>query len=133
MNRDHDRTLPLPALTSRRRFVQGLVAGGVLAAAGASPLRRAAAASAEVAVLRGTDFDLAVGEAAVNLTGRDGIGTVVNGSLPAPILRWREGDTVTLNVRNDLDVDTAIHWHGILLPADMDGVPGLSFDGIAPG
>jgi CopA family copper-resistance protein len=121
--------------TSRRRFIEGLAAGTVLTAAGAwAPLRRAGAASAgERAMLRGTEFDLAVGEAAVNLTGRESATTVVNGMLPAPILRWREGDTVTLRVRNDLAVDTSIHWHGILLPADMDGVPGLSFDGIKPG
>jgi CopA family copper-resistance protein len=123
------------ATTSRRRFIKGLAAGSVLTAAGAwAPLRRAGAASTgERAMLRGTEFDLAVGEAAVNLTGRESATTVVNGTLPAPILRWREGDTVTLRVRNDLAVDTSIHWHGILLPADMDGVPGLSFDGIKPG
>ena len=56
----------------------------------------------------------------------------VNGSIPGPILRWREGDTVTLRVKNRLNEDTSIHWHGILLPANMDGVPGLSFHGIAP-
>ncbi len=56
----------------------------------------------------------------------------INGSLPGPTLRWREGDTVTLRVRNRLKQDTSIHWHGIILPADMDGVPGLSFHGIAP-
>ena len=59
--------------------------------------------------------------------------TVVNGQLPAPLLRWRQGDTVTLRVRNTLPVRSSIHWHGIILPADMDGVPGLSFMGIAPG
>jgi CopA family copper-resistance protein len=69
----------------------------------------------------------------VNLTGRSSLATVVNGMLPGPILRWREGDTLTLRVRNELAVDTAIHWHGILLPAGMDGVPGISFHGIAPG
>ncbi|WP_404854607.1 multicopper oxidase domain-containing protein, partial [Escherichia coli] len=50
-----------------------------------------------------------------------------------PTLRWREGDNVTLRVRNRLAEDTSIHWHGIILPANMDGVPGLSFEGIAPG
>ena len=58
----------------------------------------------------------------------------VNGSLPAPILRWRQGDTVTLRVANRLpDAMTSLHWHGIILPANMDGVPGLSFNGIHPG
>jgi CopA family copper-resistance protein len=123
------------ATTSRRRFIEGLAAGTVLTAAGAwAPLRRAGAGSVgERAILRGTEFDLAIGDAAVNLTGRASAATVVNGTLPAPTLRWREGDTVTLRVRNDLAVDTSIHWHGILLPSDMDGVPGLSFNGIRPG
>ena len=57
----------------------------------------------------------------------------MNGSMPSPTLRWREGETVTLNVHNHLAEDTSIHWHGIRCPADMDGVPGLSFGGIAPG
>lgn len=57
----------------------------------------------------------------------------MNGSVPAPTLHWREGDTVTLRVTNTLREDTSIHWHGILLPANMDGVPGLSFNGIRPG
>uniref|UniRef100_A0A0S6Z102 Copper resistance protein CopA n=1 Tax=Mizugakiibacter sediminis TaxID=1475481 RepID=A0A0S6Z102_9GAMM len=58
---------------------------------------------------------------------------MINGQLPAPLLRWREGDTVTLRVRNTLPTTSSIHWHGIILPADMDGVPGISFMGIAPG
>ena len=64
---------------------------------------------------------------------------VVNGSIPAPLLRWREGTTVNLRVSNALPPNsihghqTSIHWHGILLPANMDGVPGLSFDGIQRG
>ena len=78
-------------------------------------------------------FDLAIGERAANLTGAPRIATVVNGSLPAPTLRWREGDTVTIRVRNELAEPTSIHWHGLVLPANMDGVPGLSFHGIAPG
>ena len=53
--------------------------------------------------------------------------------VPAPLLRWKEGDTVTMRVANTLDEDASIHWHGILLPANMDGVPGLSFHGIRPG
>ena len=53
--------------------------------------------------------------------------------MPGPILRWREGDTVTLSVTNRLAEPTSIHWHGIILPNPMDGVPGLTFQGIAPG
>jgi len=86
-----------------------------------------------VAELSGTQFDLDIGVLPVNITGAQRVATVVNGSLPAPVLRWRQGDTVTLRVRNSLTTRSSIHWHGIVLPADMDGVPGLSFMGIAPG
>jgi CopA family copper-resistance protein len=119
---------------SRRRFVTGLAAGGV--AAGAVAWRgpaHAAATPVPGLVLRGTQFDLAINARPVNITGRMRPAVTVNGSLPAPILRWREGDTVTLRVANHLPVESSIHWHGILLPANMDGVPGLSFDGIHPG
>ncbi|MEP6634403.1 MAG: copper resistance system multicopper oxidase, partial [Luteimonas sp.] len=84
-------------------------------------------------------FDLTIGQTPVNFTGRTRPAITVNGTLPAPTLRWREGDTVTLRVANGLPAasihgDTAsIHWHGILLPANMDGVPGMSFPGIARG
>ncbi|MBA3487726.1 MAG: copper resistance system multicopper oxidase, partial [Lysobacter sp.] len=90
-------------------------------------------------VLSGTQFDLAIGETPMNFTGRTRTAVTVNGSLPAPILRWREGDMVTLRVANHLPhgsifgPDTSIHWHGLLLPANMDGVPGISFDGIPNG
>ena len=86
-----------------------------------------------VAELRGSAFDLSIGAAQVNFTGAARGATVVNGSLPAPLLRWRQGDTVTLRVRNTLPTTSSIHWHGIVLPADMDGVPGLSFMGVPPG
>jgi CopA family copper-resistance protein len=72
----------------------------------------------------------------MNFTGRTRPAITVNGSLPAPLLRWREGTTVNLRVSNALPAGsihghaTSIHWHGILLPANMDGVPGLSFNGI---
>ena len=59
--------------------------------------------------------------------------TTINGSIPAPTLRLREGDTVTIRVTNRLREATSIHWHGIILPYQMDGVPGISFAGIAPG
>jgi CopA family copper-resistance protein len=83
-------------------------------------------------VLAGTHFDLTIDQLPVNFTGRDAIATAVNGSVPGPVLRWREGDTVTLAVTNRLPATSSIHWHGIRTPADMDGVPGLSFPGIAP-
>jgi CopA family copper-resistance protein len=120
----------LPPL-ARRRFVQGLAAGGALAALGG--WRAALASPAPANELRGSEFHLEIGETPVNFTGAARIGTTVNGQLPAPLLRWREGDTVTLHVTNRLREQTSIHWHGILLPTEMDGVPGLSFPGIDPG
>jgi CopA family copper-resistance protein len=84
-------------------------------------------------ILHGTSFDLSIGETAINFTGSPRIAQTINGSIPGPLLRWREGDSVSLRVRNRLDEDTSIHWHGIILPANMDGVPGLSFHGIRPG
>ena len=117
----------------RRRFVQGLAAGGIAAALGLRP-GAGHAAPLPTPVLSGSTFDLAIGRSPVDFTGRPRLATTVNGSLPAPILRFREGDTVTLRVANRLrDAWSSIHWHGLLLPANMDGVPGLSFDGIAPG
>ncbi|MBL8199602.1 MAG: copper resistance system multicopper oxidase [Chromatiales bacterium] len=113
----------------RRRFVQGLALGATALAAGWRPARAADPA----AVLTGNDFDLRIGASPVNITGRERQAITINGSLPAPVLHWREGDTVTLRVTNTLDETTSIHWHGILVPAGMDGVPGLSFPGIAPG
>jgi CopA family copper-resistance protein len=77
--------------------------------------------------------EFTIGEQTVNLTGRERKAVTVNRSLPAPVLRFREGDQITLRVTNRLKEDTSIHWHGILLPANMDGVPGLSFHGIPPG
>ena len=124
----------------RRRFVQGLAAGGIVAGFGAWPQwASAAAAPPAVPVLTGTDFHLRIGELPVDFTGKRRTAITVNGSLPAPVLRWREGDTVTLRVDNALPPGsvfgdtTSIHWHGILLPANMDGVPGMSFDGIRRG
>ena len=137
---------------SRRRFVSGL--SGVLTAA-ALPSSGAAVGwmagdpagstrnyasggslsgnAGQGAVLTGTDFELEVSSLEVNFTGAKRIATAVNGQVPGPQLRWREGDTVTIRVKNRLTVPTSLHWHGVLVPADMDGVPGLSFAGIPPG
>jgi len=122
---------------SRRRFLQGLAAGGVMWGFAPWPRVGEAAPAQTVTgtpnVLSGTSFDLTIAETPVNFTGRPRMATTINGSIPGPILRWREGDTVTLRVHNRLRADTSIHWHGILLPFQMDGVPGISFKGIPPG
>ena len=120
---------------SRRSFVKGLAIGGAAASVGLlrQPVWAQARQRRDPEVLTGTTFDLRIGEVDVNVTGATRTALTINDSLPGPLLRWREGDTVTLNVSNTLDDDTSIHWHGILLPANMDGVPGLSFSGIHPG
>jgi len=126
---------------ARRRFVQGLAGGGLLAGLGLRPDSAMAAMNANngqhngPATLRGPVFDLSIGHQGVNFTGSPAVATTVNGSLPAPTLRWREGERVTLRVTNTLPVDSSIHWHGLILPSAMDGVPHISegFKGIAPG
>ena len=123
---------------SRRRFVQGLAAGGALLGMGVSPRPSQAdvlRARMGPQVLSGTRFDLTYRPTPVNFTGKDRFATAINGSVPAPVLRWKEGDTVTLNVTNHLAEDSSIHWHGIILPSSQDGVPNISdgFKGIKPG
>ena len=85
------------------------------------------------AELGGSEFDLDIAPLPVNFTGKRRYATAVNGRVPGPVLRVREGDTVTLRVKNSLNEMTSIHWHGMIVPAEMDGVPGISFPGIAPG
>lgn len=122
-----------PVRLSRRYFALGVAS---VLALGALPFSRKLRADAVVigpVSLKGDVFDLAIGYQTVNFTGREKRATTVNQSLPAPLLRWQEGQTVTLRVTNHLDVDSSLHWHGLILPFEMDGVPGLSFDGIKPG
>lgn len=133
--------LPVPPTftlnPTRRRFMQGLVAGGVLASfpallhAGGRLENQTHTGTAPV--LSGQSIDLVVAETPVNFTGVIRMATTINGSIPAPTLRLREGDEVTIRVTNRLKVPTSIHWHGIILPFQVDGVPGISFRGIAPG
>jgi len=117
---------------SRRHFVQGLALGGTMLGLGINP-KSIQAQQLSQPLFRGTDFRLIIGTDTVNFTGTPRTATTVNGSVPAPILRWKQGDTVTLRVTNTMAETSSIHWHGIILPTEMDGVPGLSFDGIAPG
>ncbi|MGB3621910.1 MAG: copper resistance system multicopper oxidase, partial [Ketobacter sp.] len=112
-----------------------LAVGGVLATTPAVLLAGESAQTAlgSAPVLSGTDIQLEISQSLVNFTGVTRKATTINGSIPAPTLRLREGDDVTIRVTNRLSVPTSIHWHGILLPFEMDGVPGISFKGIAPG
>lgn len=121
----------------RRRFVKGVAAGGVLLGLGMLPRRLSAGETInpgpQIPVLRGTDFNLTIAPQQVNFTGKTRTATAVNGHVPGPVLRWREGDRVSLKVTNYLAESSSIHWHGIILPNAMDGVPGINFAGIEPG
>ncbi len=126
---------------NRRQFVKGMALSTV-AATLASHIPSALAKNEFIShaiglpkqpILSGTEFDLTIAEQRVNITGKPRIATLINGSLAGPTLIFQEGDTVTLRVKNELNIDSSIHWHGLILPANMDGVPGLSFDGIKPG
>jgi CopA family copper-resistance protein len=122
---------------SRRKFVIGLAAGGAMSSmsslAYSSMDKGSPLASQSPDVLTGKVFDLVVAPSRANFTGVERPAIAINGSIPAPTLIWREGETVTIRVKNRLSVPTSIHWHGLILPYEMDGVPGLSFIGIAAG
>lgn len=123
-------------LSRRTLLVQG---GGLLATAAAVGALPAWAQSGRTGVppsyptLQGDRFDLTIGETVLPVAGRRTSAITVNGMLPAPLLRFREGRTVTIAVSNTLAGGASIHWHGILLPFHMDGVPGVSFPGIRAG
>lgn len=87
----------------------------------------------DMATLSGDDILLRIGHGMFEVGGRAGHAVMINDVLPAPLIRLREGQTVRLHVENGLDEDSSIHWHGLLLPFQMDGVPGISFPGIKPG
>jgi CopA family copper-resistance protein len=98
----------------------------------------AAAVAAAVLVASATTafagtYDLTIGETTIDVSGGKKTALSINGSVPGPVLRFKEGEDLTLNVTNTLDVDTSIHWHGLILPYQQDGVPGISFDGIKAG
>ena len=120
--------------TTRRAMLKGAVGLGGLAAIPAwaramphGPIRQG------FDEVSGKVIDLAVGQGAIEVAGRSGHTFAVNGSVPGPLVRLKEGEAVTLRVANHLAQDTSIHWHGLLLPFQFDGVPGVSFPGIKPG
>lgn len=90
---------------------------------------------AEASAFAGT-HDIVIERHVVNVTGRDRVGMLINGQLPGPVLRLKEGEDAVINVTNLLDENASIHWHGLIVPPEMDGVPGISpgyGDGIKPG
>ena len=124
-----------PTSLPRRNFVKGAMAGSI--ALGVGNVGKAHSkeynSSDTSNILTGNEFDLTVSETPVNFTGEKRIATTINGSVPGPTLVWQEGETVTIRVTNRLSVSTSIHWHGLILPFQMDGVPSISYRGIAPG
>lgn len=116
----HTSTAALGALAGLERLLPSYVwsAAGVRAPVPTPPVRA---------------FDLTIGRTAIGIGDRQAAANTINGSIPGPLLRFREGDTVTLRVANALHEDTSIHWHGIILPNGMDGVPMVTFPGIKPG
>ena len=119
----------------RRAFL-----GGGVALAAAAGLRPAWAHSASQGIaakaqgtLSGEEIHLTVARTAFPVDGRSGGAVAINGTIPAPLIRLKEGQNVRLTVENRLaDEDTSIHWHGFIVPFQMDGVPGISFPGIRP-
>jgi CopA family copper-resistance protein len=83
--------------------------------------------------LSGEVIDLTISEQWFRLDGRTGMAMTINGTIPGPVIRLKEGQSATLRVTNRLEESSSIHWHGLLLPPKMDGVPGVSFAGIEPG
>lgn len=127
-----------PETIDRRDFLRYGGAAGVLMGMDAFAPRvpgfsRPPSAPPEVLNGSAGPIELEVGEVDVRIDGRIGRATTVNGSLPGPVLRFKEGDQAVIRVTNTLRHDTSIHWHGILLPNAMDGVPKVNFPGIRPG
>jgi len=122
-------------LLSRRQFVTGVTMGAAALAINPSILFADVGNKNGLNTLRGNVFNLNIGEQSVNFTGTQRRATTVNNSLPAPLLRFKEGDDIVLHVTNHLNEPTSIHWHGLILPSEMDGVPNIStdFNGIKPG
>ena len=120
----------------RRQLLGGAtLAGGSLALAAWMPAwaqTNSAGVVRPLPTLAGNDITLRIARQTMTIDGRNMSAVGVNGTVPAPLLRLREGQTVRLNVVNELDEDSSIHWHGLLVPPQFDGVPGVSFPGIKP-
>jgi CopA family copper-resistance protein len=122
-------------MIGRRRFLSTAAVLGAGTALGSllPSWARSATSGAIPAALSGEDIALTISHAALTLDGRDGHGIAINGTVPGPLIRLKEGQHARISVTNQLEEETSIHWHGVLTPSHMDGVPGLSFPGIKPG
>ena len=127
----------MTSFISRRQILQGAaMTGGSLALGSLFPVwaeSGTAGLNRASGTVSGVDIALSIGHAPFRVCGRSGHAVTVNGTLPGPIIRLKEGQRVRLAVTNTLKEDSSIHWHGVLLPFQMDGVPGVSFPGIKPG
>ena len=125
------------AIFNRRSLLKGaaLTSGGLAFAQIVPAWAQSGSAGLNPAMgtVSGDNIALSIGHSMFKLGKRSGHAITVNGTLPAPLIRLKEGQHVKLAVTNTLDEDTSLHWHGILLPFHMDGVPGISFPGIKPG
>ena len=124
-------------LISRRLLLKRAGALGLLAAierlVSSYVWASATNGAAHTSQLSGAVIDLTIAETPFRLDGRTGMAITINGTIPGPVIRLKEGQQATLRVTNRLEETTSIHWHGLLLPPAMDGVPGVSFAGIKPG
>jgi len=123
-------------ITRRQLLHTTSAAGALLALQGLLPAWARSAVRPEQWATLGiasNEIDLVVARTPITVDGRQGTAVTLNGGVPGPIIRLKEGETVTIRVHNRLDEDTSIHWHGILLPFQMDGVPGVAFPGIPAG
>ena len=103
--------------------------------AGTLPHAVLAAAILFAAPAGAATYDLVLDRHTINVTGRERPAMLINGQLPGPVLRFKEGEDVTIRVTNRLNEPSSIHWHGLILPSEQDGAPGISdgFSGIMPG
>ncbi len=124
----------LDYIVSRRKFLLSAGAFGLYSAL-SPPLPAWAASGTDVKRLDGKNFpiDLSIAKYPFVVNGRTGNALAINGSIPGPLIRLKEGEDAVIRVTNKLQESSSIHWHGILLPPEMDGVPGVSFAGISPG
>ncbi|RTQ45066.1 copper oxidase [Hymenobacter gummosus] len=127
-------TLPLAAQTPQHQAMpKGKDANATASAPPDAELRGHVVAPRTTHAGHRVEYDLYVDERKVNFTGRTRLAIAINGQIPAPTLRFTEGDTAVVRVHNQMSVETSIHWHGLLLPNDQDGVPYLNTAPIEPG
>ena len=123
-------------MISRRQLLKTAEAFGLLAGLerlGPAYAQTNAPSAGQPSELSGNTIDLTIAETPFRVDGKAGKAVTINGTVPGPLVRLREGEDVTFRVTNHLKEVSSIHWHGLLLPPEMDGVPGVSFAGIQPG